>query len=146
MVWQQLAVPVMFLPNKMCPRDVHFVEKLVKVLDEQASFWVVRFRTHKSPSSFGRQTIDQAAFGGRFALIYGPLHEQYFLYLSICLVTVLGKSKVLSWNIGMEVKVALVICNLPVWERRDEVASSLLSQFFNTTIKRIFSGGVKIYF
>jgi hypothetical protein len=42
-------------------------------------------------------------------------------------MTVLGRRKVPIWNIGITVKTAFVICNLPACVKNKEVAYNLLS-------------------
>uniref|UniRef100_A0A0A8YR47 Uncharacterized protein n=1 Tax=Arundo donax TaxID=35708 RepID=A0A0A8YR47_ARUDO len=61
----------------------------------RASLCTFSFITPKPPSLFGRYTIFQAAKGGFVEFTSDPLHKQCFLYLSICLITVLGSSIVL---------------------------------------------------
>jgi hypothetical protein len=73
-----------------------------------------------APSSFGIQTIGQAVFGVFLLFTAYPLHKQCFLYLSICLIIVLGNMKVLMAKVGKTVKTALVSSNLPAWLKKEE--------------------------
>jgi len=54
---------------------------------------VARLRTPSPPSFLGKQTIDQADFGGCLAVKSDPLQRQCFLYLSSCLSTPFGSFK-----------------------------------------------------
>lgn len=113
----------------MNPRDVTLVEKFMEMLKQQTFILnIERSCTPRPPFFLELQTSFQAAFGGFFEFSTEPLHKQCFLYLSICLITVLGKRYVHIVKVGNALITAFVICNLPASLKKEEMLTSLLSR------------------
>ena len=123
---RELPISVVLFPNQMNPRSVMPVEKLMEVLEKQSFFCSSISMIPKPPSILGLQNF-QATLGGVFALISDPLQRQCFLYLSICVITVLGRAKVHIKKVGRMEKTAFVIWSLPAWFRKEERLVNLFS-------------------
>lgn len=72
-------------------------------------------------------TKGQTAFALILLVSSEPLHKQFFLYLSICSLTVTCIEKVLMKNVGRAVKTEFVSYNLLAWERKVDVLTRPLS-------------------
>ena len=87
----------------------------------------MRSSTPSPPLSFGKHTKGQAAFEGFLLFKSEPLQMQYFLNLSICLITVFGERKVHMVKVGKAESTAFVSCSLPASVKKVEKLTSLLS-------------------
>lgn len=103
------------------------MKNLCKFLSRNTSFCIFRFRTPSPPLDLGLVTSGHVALGSFLALRSAPLHRQYFLNLSTCLMTWPWSEKVHMKKVGKAVKTEFVSSNRPASERNWAVLTSLFS-------------------
>lgn len=115
------SMPIIFFPNRWTQGMSALLKKLSKYFKSKATFWVCRLRAPRPPSLCVKKTLSYAALGGFLAFTFPPLQRLCFLYLSTCLITILCMREVQRKNIGRDVNTAVVISNLPAWDRKVDV-------------------------